>query len=551
MSAVKKLWDYINGINGLLFILYSIFVFSTAVIVSERFTKGYFAIALVFIIVLSVLICPVLLRFFSKRQIPRAKDQRKPGSRKSKVITYLVFFLIPMVIFLLCYFAYYPGGFSLDSINQYTQAVTNQYNDWHPVIQTLFAIKLPLLLTGGWVGSIALFQSLCFSAVLSYSFNAILEYTNMKYTLIAMAFVLLNPQLGFYVMYPWKDVSFMIGAVLLMAYSLKIFVTKGQWLKSPLNMAVFIVTAALTTLFRHNALLFTVPLVIAVLFYTTRLRGLILCLCVIVLCLGIKYPLYSALGVEKPDKRQVETLGLPMNVIGAVTTYDPEDLDEETKEFAYQLAPEEVWEEKYTYGTFNNVKWDVRTDNDVIEEYGRNSVISMMLKCLKNSTRVSLTSLIKLTEPVFTVSDKYYSIRRPYISEISEDENPIILTGMTESAFHYEQKGNALLQEILTDYSDFAANAFPHVFMYLGVMSLLLIMSVLAKCRLNRFRDWKKIFFILPVFIYNFGSSLLLTDINDAWRLFLYTFVLVPTLLVFLYGKEEERGMDIKVQQAI
>ena len=67
-------------------------------------------------------------------------------------------------------------------------------------------------------------------------------------------------------MFPLKDVSFAIGALLLLTYALQIYVTKGEWVRKPINMAFFIVAEVLTTLFRHNAVLFTVPLIAAVLF---------------------------------------------------------------------------------------------------------------------------------------------------------------------------------------------------------------------------------------------------------------------------------------------
>ncbi len=434
------------------------------------------------------------------------------------------------MIFLIYYIAYYPGAFSKDSINQYSQVIHQQYNDWHPVIQTLFAFKLPLALTNGWIGSITLFQIICFSLVLGYTFNTILKYTNLKFTAISAAFILLNPQLGYIAMFPWKDVSFAIGALLLLTYALRIFLTKGTWLKTPLHTILFIITAVLTTLFRHNALLFTVPLIFAVMFYVTKKRGLVICLSIIMLCWGIKIPLYFAMGVVSPDQRQTEMLGLPMTVIGAAVTYTPSALDEETREFAYKVASKEVWEENYIYGSYNHVKFDDRTNNHVIEEYGSKEVILMMLKCFKNSPRVSLTAFIKLTEAAYTVSHEYDAVMMPFI---------------TQNDFNIAQTGNEGLKWALNGYSTVASGCFPHLYRYLGVMHLLLIAAVLSVCKLNKLKDWKKFFFILPVFAYNFGTTLLMTGIYDATRFYLYTFPLIPLLLVFLFKNDSENHTDL------
>ena len=192
-SAAKKLWKYIEGINGLLLILYSVFIFSTSVIISNNFSKFYFIFSELFIVVLSVIICPIIIKLSSKICIKQRKI--KGENQKAQFFLNLSFYIIPFAILLLYYIAYYPGGFSYDSIDQYTQAIENHYNDWHPVIQTLFAFKLPLSLTGGWIGSIVLFQIICFSVVLGYAFNTIYKYTNLKYLVLSMSFVHLTLQL--------------------------------------------------------------------------------------------------------------------------------------------------------------------------------------------------------------------------------------------------------------------------------------------------------------------------------------------------------------------
>ena len=68
-SVVKKLWEYLGGINGLLLIIYSVFVFSTAIVTSSNFSKIYFIISEMLITVLSVIVCPIIIRFILKISI--------------------------------------------------------------------------------------------------------------------------------------------------------------------------------------------------------------------------------------------------------------------------------------------------------------------------------------------------------------------------------------------------------------------------------------------------------------------------------------------------
>ena len=521
-KMIKNLWDYINGINGLLIILYVIFILSTHIITGKYFSSYHFLIYFILITLFSIFICPFITGFLSDKKIRH--DEICNNIFKNLLLRKFIFFIVPFGIFLIYYFAYYPGGFSPDSIDQYQQAVKNSYNDTHPAMQTLFTFKLPLTLSGGWTGSIVLFQIVCFSVVLCYSFEVIFQYTGIKYTLFSIVFIVFNPQTGNITMYPWKDISFAMGTMLLLSYSLQIYLTKGKWIHKWSNTVAFSIVWVLTTLFRHNAVLFTVPILFAVLLCLNKKRILIIVLSVILMVVGIKVPLYSVLSVEKPGERQVETLGLPMTVIGAVITYRPELADEETKEFAYKVAPKEVWNENYVFGSYNSVKWNDKTNNNIIEEYGTQKIITMMFNCFKNAPATALKSLIELTKAPYTISDKY---------------NFIIFPGIAENKCGIVSENNLNLMNICNGYSEFVSDKFYDLFMSLGMMHLILILSVLSKCKLSKFSDWKKIFFILPVFFYNFGTTLLLTGIEDSVRFFFYTFLLIPLLLIFIYRTDE------------
>lgn len=526
-SFLKKVWVRSAGLNGLLLLLYLTLVFLTSVIVSNSFTSYYLLIALLLGVVFFAFVCPAVIKFLSKRQIVCTSPKQTAKFPRTAAIRSICY-LLPLCIFLFYYISWYPGSFSPDSVNQYGQTVSGQYNDWHPVLHTLLAFKLPLTLTGGWVGSIVLFQVIVFSAVLGYSFDTIYQYTNAKYTIFSMAFILCNPQTDYLSIHPWKDVSFAVGALLLLTYAFRIYITKGEWIRKPLNAVLFVTAAALTTLLRHNALLFTGPLTLAALLYVTKKRGVILCLGILTLIAGIKFPLYSALGVEKPDQRQVETLGLPMTVIGAAVTYTPELLDEEILEFAYQVAPKEVWEEKYSYGTYNSVKWDDRTNNDVIEKYGASKVISMMFRCMIASGYETCKALTALTNAVYTITDEY---------------NIALYPGVAQNEFGITYTINGHLAGVCNAYRDVVNDYFSYPIFHLGITHLLLILSVLSKCQLTKWRDWKKILFIIPVFFYNYGTTLLLTSYADAERFFFYTFLLLPTLLMVMFRENDERNM--------
>ena len=517
------LWRTIRNWRSLVFIVYCTLILAADAFVSHDSIRYVFRSTFL-IFVACVFLCPVILNRTKKLEL---KAPARAVSFLPQRMIPALFFVIPFALFLILFVIYYPGGLSVDTFAQYEETITGSYSDWHPVFHTLFAIKLPLLLTGGWIGAPTFFQIILFSAVLAYSFCTLHRYAGMRWTLLAMLYILLNHKVWVLAMYPWKDSSFSIGALLLTTYLARIYFTKGKWIKSPLRMAAFIATLAFTTLFRHNAILFTLPILLAVAFCISKKRSLVICLSFITLLVAVKGPLYTALEVKAPDSRQVEMLGLPMTVIGGVVANDPDALDEETREFAYAVAPQEDWEKYYVYGSYNSIKWEDNTNNAVIEEYGTNRVLSMMFRCFARSPKTATTSLIKLTAPVYTISDDYLQI-----NSIRVYDNDFGVSG----------SGVPLLQTLIYKFQKGLALVFPHVFEYLGVLHLVLLLSVLAKCDLKRLNDWRKILFVAPIFIYNYGTTLLLTAFSDAPRFFNYTYLVFPILLMILFRKEGEVG---------
>jgi len=524
---LKTVWDYFYGFKGLLLIFYCAFVFITDAFVSHE--RGKYFIRSAFIISLACfLLCPLLLKFTKKISF----EQKDFGLTKNKKLIQLMFYAIPFLFFAMLYVIYYPGGFSADSINQYKQAINNSYDDWHPVFQTLFAIKLPLLLTGGWIGSIVLFQIVLLSAVLGYAFGHLFEYAGLKYSIISMVFILGNTEIWNLAIHPWKDTSFAMGALLLVVFAMNIHFSEGEWIKKPLNTIAFIVVIVLTTLFRHNAILFTAPMLIPLFMYISKKRFIAIVLSFIVLFLGVKYPLYSAMQVEQPGSRQVETLGLPLTIIGAVVSQDPESLDEEVLTFAYEVAPKELWEEKFDIGSYNSIKWHEQTNNEVVEQYGTAKVLKMLVKCVKASPKVAITSFIRLTGPMYTLTEEYLIFD---VVEVVDNDLGLKLSGIRP----LQTQVDKLIQLIPL--------MLPHIFMYLGVMHLILIIAVLAKCNFKKADGWRKAMTVAPVFAYNFGTALLLTGYLDVGRFFCYTVLLFPFLLpsLFIRSKQDD---EVKIK---
>lgn len=556
--------DSVSRANSLILTLYLWFILGTSLFLyTLSLSRLLFFVLLVVLLFVLLALSPILLNLTHKLQIPdiaTLKEKNALRTRHEKRVWILFFFTISLGIFLLYYLAYYPGGFSNDSVNQYEQSISGRYNDWHPALHTFLAFTLPLMVSGGNIAAITLFQILYFASVLTYAFYILRCFSGKIFSVVSFLIVILNPATGRMAMYPWKDVAFAITALWMFTFVLQLVMTRGLWLHAPLHMILFAVVWACTTIFRHNAVLLTAPLLIGVLLYgftchtqksqknipsdhfsplqpdskkaantpaqsdtcahketsgRQKIASLLTCLLSILIFFFIKGPVYTALGVEKPGGRQLETMGLPLTIICDVRTDDPSALDNETKGFTDRLADDEVWD-TYTLGSFGGIKW--KSHYDLIDDVPASEILRMTTRCFFISPKVSVAAVIRLTDMVYTVSQGIdWAIDTPMVWP-----NKIGHTGA----------GNKIMAEGLEKYFSFTLSLPRILFYYIGIINLLVMICLLAFHKWKEFESWRRFFVVVPLFTYNFGTMLLLT--NNDYRLFYYSFLIAPLLLFIL-----------------
>jgi len=512
--------------RSVLLALYISFVMICHLIVNSGFDRGYFILGSFLSVGLSFVIAPIIVIFASRAEfVPKVDSE----TNRRIFLRRLLFYCIPAVVLLLFFWVYYPGAYSEDSFNQYEQAISNDYNDWHPVIHTLFAFKLPLMIGGGQISSIIVFQIVMLSVAIGYSVNTVYDLAGRGIAYLVMFFYVFNPLTGRIAMFPWKDVTFSAGSVILVCFMVRVFLTRGAWLNRITNLLVFVLTFVITSLCRHNAVLFTIPVLVVLIAYYPVKRVIMIIAVVIFVSLSIKIPLYSVLKVSRPDQRQVETLGLPLNIIGSAVTYSPESIDEDILEFAYRVAPEDVWQKYYRMGDFNTLKFRADADLDVIEEYGNSRVIDMTIRCFQESPYISLKSLIKLTDGIYTLTDEHPVLIRPYITD-----NPY---GIKQSSC------DNVVSHTIDYISTLVQKYIPHVFLYYGVLQFLVIIAMISKIDFKKIEQIKKVMIAIPMLIYNGGTSLLITSNYDSPRLFYYMILVSPVVIVMICYSEKEKNL--------
>lgn len=513
---IEKGMRHINTIilTLYLFVVWASFLFLKY---SERISSfGFFACLVGILAVIAVVTNRIIVKLSKIELAPR--DEMRS---RDKVILFSVSALICFGILLLWYTAVYPGSFSYDSYNQYHQAVSGSYNDWHPAWHTIVFFTFPLKLTGK-VSGIVFFQILYFSLAMGYLCLFISEYAGVKWAAGALAYIMLNPITGNILMYPWKDVGFAIAGILSMIMAAELCLSKergGRWR----YVCILGIMLANATVFRHNGILFTAVLILALLFHVTRRQAIVLIGSFLLALFLIKVPIYKGFGVNtNVGNRVTETVGLPLTVIGNVAYGASWAIDEELAEFIDSLASPEQWEEAYSSGDFKS-----NVDLSVIEEAGRIKMVKLMFRCFQRATQVSLKGFIELTDMVYGIEGW---VPRVGCYPVGENEYGIEYSGSREM-FSFVGTYTGIIYDTV----------FRYLF-YIGSSMVYMLFAMLSKCNLGKWKDWKKLFLCLPIFAYNFGTMLLLA--GEDTRFFFISFLVCPVVVTIMFagGKEGDHG---------
>ncbi len=516
--------EYLSGKNliyvGIL-VLYSLAaIFPVCYDIMKRSTSMSWLMKIIFAtgsILLTVLVCLLSVHVVCNLHIPVRYRERAGRDW----IFFGIFSLVSFGVFILWYVGYCPGFFSVDSQIQLDQAVSGVYHDKHPVLHTFLTFTIPLKLTKGWFGSIVLLQILFFSLVIGYMGMVMRSYAGWKAALLSTLFIVFNPVTGKMCLYPWKDVSFAIWSLLLMTFAARICFSNGGWLNKTSHILILGAVMALETIIRHNGILFVLPLLAGVLLYADKKRKIQILLVVLLVTAGIRGPVYAALGVENAKKEQVEILGVPLTILGNVVVEDPEVLDEETKEFVYKIAEQEVWDTYYTRGSFNSVKRREGTDLTVIEQTDILSVFRMTLKSICAAPVSSIEAAVALTKVVYALDESscFYHL------------------GIDLDNYRVPYRGNWNISSCLEYYYEGVNHSvFKYVFCYIGVMNLVMVCCIIGKTFMGARKDWKRLLLCISPLAYNFGTMMFLMGRDD--RFFFLSFIVCPWVLVLMLGKQ-------------
>lgn len=436
-------------------------------------------------------------------------------------------FVLALGIFGCTFAACYPGGVNYDVSNQWRQAHSGEYNNWHPLFHTLIMRLLTRVVDS--YPFLLLVQMTVFAALMAY-LTATLHRVGVPawlalavHTVVAASLPVRNT-----LMYFGKDSAMTLGVLALAIQSVQILHTRGEWLKKPLHAVLMGLALAYTTLLRVNALFFTVPFALCVLLaYRTCWKKTAVSIGTMALAIAlVQGPVFGALDVVYPRNTLEESIGLPMTILCDVRKAEPQKLDMETRLFLNELASSKTWQETYVMHNYNSIKFTF--PRELIAQRSAGELLGMAARAAQNAPRTAFEAFNGLTDLVWDLTGK------------GEGYLTIGNSGEIDSARYPNATLNALGSRICRLWEvPMAWGVLKWLTENIGVqLALLLVVTLWALYR----HGAQVLLMALPTLFYDLGTMLLLAG-NDA-RFFQFSLTIaLPCILALLFlprTKEEE-----------
>lgn len=147
--------------------------------------------------------------------------------------------------------AFWPGLMSPDSLEQWAQVLSGEYQDHHPAFHTM-NMRLATRLANS-PATIAVLQILALSLVTGWAIAHMRRLGAPKWVaMLSTLLMALSPVNLPIVVSIWKDIPFSIAMLLLAGMILVVVNTQSDWLGKPYSWATLAIVAALACLYRHN-----------------------------------------------------------------------------------------------------------------------------------------------------------------------------------------------------------------------------------------------------------------------------------------------------------
>lgn len=491
-------------------------------LVKDTYSIRFGLIKLIVAIISGIIIYICLNKAYEKFDFTIVVDKNE---NKKYFMWFIIGFSISFLIMMLYFYAFFPGSFTSDNIQQWEQVQSGQFSNWHPVLHTYLIYLVSRIINH--YSFVVFIHILLFSCACGYLLTAMARWKLPKWCMILTeAFIILNPMTRHMFIGLLKDATFSICVLILSAFLINIFLSKGNWFKSIKNCSCFTIIIVLLTIIRHNGLLLTVPLMLLMIWIIKKqskriiIAGLIALFCIVM----IKNPMYNMLDVERPQNEFLESVGIPMTILCNIKVQEPGRLTEDANKVMNAIGyKDEVWD-SYEYGNFNSIKW--------------NSGACEYLNQVNKKHFMTMIGQMIIKEPALSLQAVYQLTRMGW--DIRGNVNWNINTACYDNQWEYKWDDNrAGIRNTIFKTDIFMWTKFTKYFFSFAGVYIILLMLVGFLC--SKRYGLSVLYIVLPVLCYDFGTMLLLCGTD--YRFFHFnSMIVIPLCLVMLVKVRNEHN---------
>ncbi|TYR80238.1 hypothetical protein FZC66_14005 [Priestia megaterium] len=308
-----------------------------------------------------------------------------------------------LAVSLFYWLAFFPAAMTPDSLAQWKQAHTGEFNDWHPIMITW----LIMLLTKVWdnPGMIALFQIIVVVSIYMYTFDFFIKKKVSPIMLGILAiFIVAIPSFLIFSIIIWKDILYSAFLLFFTVNIAKVYLSNGQFIKSKLGFSLLLLSSFGVAFFRHNGFpVFLLTFILMIILFRKQWKQLVpIFLFIFILNRVITGPVFEWLDVKTSDPN--EALSIPTQQIANIISNDGE-MSKEEREYFNNVLPIELWKEKYNPYKSDPIKftWEYYDREFIFQDVGLyfKNYISIVLKnpYLAAEAFLKQTALVWQTTP--------------------------------------------------------------------------------------------------------------------------------------------------------
>jgi hypothetical protein len=422
---------------------------------------------------------------------------------KTKRFSWLLYILPMIVVWSIFLLTFFPGMMSDDSNVQWSQILTGQFNDIHPVFHTLSM----WLVTRIWLSpaAVVLSQILFLSLTVAWGIRLLEEHGLPPWGswLLAVIFAI-APLNGNMVVVVWKDIPYSTSLFLFSLMVLKIVLTNGAWLEKRLTWMWIGLVSLCVTSFRHNGL--PIPfatILVLLIFYRKWWKPLLQTLALTTILYAVIHgPIYNAIKIGHRPLGFVQEVMLH-HISAHINTGKP--LTPSEQELADFILPKDQW--RYNCCTALPIIMHSPNYHGLDTEVHGPAIRELFIDLAVKEPLVELTHL-KCVSSIVWRSPGFCGANTllPYDSAVWIDHGSNYNT--ENSLIPLFQKPLAEFLIKLRTYPSLTILISPGVYLWLSIYAI----GIFA----IRIRNWKALFFNVPVVIQ--AATYVLINISDNFR---------------------------------